>query len=60
MLKQISGRVWFCCPLCGKKIHPVKPGARGVYAKCKGKTETGLPCNWSGEITYNENQPVSL
>ena len=42
MLKEINGKVWFCCPQCGKKIHPVAPGARA----------DGKRCNWRGECKW--------
>lgn len=54
MLREINGKVWFCCPQCGKKIHPVKPDARGVYAVCKQKRKDGSRCNWSGEIRWEK------
>ena len=41
MLKEINGKVWFCCPQCGKKIHPVAPGARGVFVVCKQRRADG-------------------
>ncbi|UQT47324.1 endonuclease Q family protein [Flavonifractor plautii] len=22
MVKEIAGRWWYCCPVCGKKLHP--------------------------------------
>lgn len=52
MIKTINGKTWFCCPQCGKKIHPVKPGAQGVLVACKGKRPDGTRCNWAGEIKY--------
>lgn len=52
MIKTIDNITWFCCPKCGKKIHPVKPGAFGVYAMCKGRLPNGCKCDWQGEITY--------
>lgn len=54
MIKSINGRTWFCCPACGKKLHPVKPDARGVYAVCKQKRKDGSRCNWSGEIRWEK------
>ena len=54
MIKQINGQPWFCCPRCGKKIHPVKPGAQGVFAMCKGKKPDGGRCNWAGEIRWDK------
>lgn len=54
MVKTINGETWFCCPQCGQKIHPVKPGARGVMVACKGKTKDGARCTWRGEIRWDE------
>lgn len=54
MIRYINGEPWFCCPKCGKKIHPVKPGARGVYAICKNRLPDGTRCNWRGEIKWNK------
>lgn len=56
MIKEINGRTWFCCPECGQKIHPVKLGACGVFAICKGKKSDGTRCNWSGEIRWIKNK----
>lgn len=50
MIKSINGRTWFCCPACGKKLHPVAPGARGVWTKCRGKLPSGERCGWTGEV----------
>nr|DAI30389.1 MAG TPA: cysteine-rich protein [Caudoviricetes sp.] len=58
-LRYIDGRVWFCCPKCGKKLHPVAPGARGVFAKCGGRTQTGARCTWSGEIEWDDTEQVT-
>ena len=49
MIKEIDGQAWFCCPECGKKLHPVKRGARGVLTRCRGKLPDGRTCDWSGE-----------
>lgn len=53
MIKTINGETWFCCPNCGQKIHPIKPGARGVMVSCKGKKD-GAKCTWHGEIKWDE------
>lgn len=53
MLKKINGETWYCCPECGQKIHPVKPGARGVMVACKGKKKDGTRCTWTGEIRWD-------
>lgn len=55
MINKINNRFWFCCPECGQKIHPVAPGARGVYVTCKGKA-----CTWSGEIRWDVKPKIPL
>lgn len=54
MIRNIDGQIWFCCPECGKKLHPVAPGARGVFVKCPGRYPDGQRCNWAGEIRCPE------
>ena len=59
MVREIDGQTWFCCPTCGRKIHPVKPGARGVLAVCRQRRRDGTRCSWAGEIRWeapNNNQ----
>ena len=58
MLREINGKVWFCCPQCGKKIHPVVPGARGVFVVCKQRRGDGTRCNWRGECKWPNGAPV--
>lgn len=54
MVKEIDGRWWYCCPRCGKKLHPPPPQAgavcRGVLARCRGIRRDGSRCGWAGEI----------
>lgn len=52
MVKTIDGKNWFCCPVCGKKLFILYPGAvcRGVQAKCRGKLPSGGKCTWEGEV----------
>lgn len=52
MVKESNGKTWFCCPKCGKKIHPVAPGACGVFVVCRQRRKDGKRCGWSGEIRY--------
>lgn len=37
MVKLIGGELWYCCPLCGQKLHEIAPWAKctGVKTKCK-------------------------
>lgn len=58
MLKEINGKVWFCCPQCGKKFHPVAPGARGVFVICKQRRADGTRCNWRGECSWPKDAAV--
>ena len=58
MLKEINGKVWFCCPKCGKKIHPVAPGAHGVFVVCKQRRADGTRCNWRGECSWPKDAAV--
>lgn len=60
MIKKIDGRTWYCCPKCGKKIHPVSPGARGVWVTCPGKRADGTRCTWAGEIKYTTGRRTPI
>ena len=53
MIKKIGGFTWFCCPECGKKLHPVNRGAHGVFTQCRGKLPDGRRCGWRGEVRYD-------
>lgn len=53
MIREIDGQTWFCCPECGKKLHVVKRGARGVFVWCRGRHPDGSRCTWRGEIQYD-------
>lgn len=59
MVKKIKGKLWYCCPKCGKRLHPIQPGAvcRGVIGQCRGRLPNGAPCGWKGEIIIGEEQP---
>ena len=45
-------KVEWTCPVCGKKLHPLQPGAvcHGVMAQCRGRRQDGSRCGWAGEI----------
>nr|DAI49748.1 MAG TPA: cysteine-rich protein [Caudoviricetes sp.] len=45
MIKLINGCLWFCCPLCGQKLHKIAPDA-----VCSGVTTHCKRCRWEGEI----------
>lgn len=51
MIKQINGRLWFCCPVCGKKLHPLAPGAicSGVFTQCR-------KCKWEGPMEIKQKK----
>ena len=36
MLKTIKGRLWYCCPHCGKALFPVQPDTqiRNLLFRC--------------------------
>ena len=55
MIKEFDGQWWYCCPRCGKKLHPLQAGAvcRGVLARCRGIRRDGSRCGWAGEITID-------
>lgn len=53
MIREIDGQTWFCCPECGKKLHVVARGARGVFVWCRGRRADGSRCTWRGEIQYD-------
>ena len=52
MVREIDGRRWWCCPVCGKKLLQVNPGAscRGVQIRCRGRKPDGTPCRKEMEI----------
>lgn len=56
MIKRFQEQDWFCCPECGQKIHPVVPGACGVFAVCKAKVSRQERCNWRGEVCWRPNK----
>lgn len=37
MIKPIGGKMYFCCPYCGQKLHEITRGANchGVLTYCK-------------------------
>ena len=60
MIRTIDGQGWFCCPVCGKKLFPVAPGAvcRGLWAKCRGRRPDGRKCAWEGEVRIGQGRPA--
>lgn len=58
MIRVIDGVTWFCCPVCGKKLHPVERGARGVFAACRGKLPDGSRCAWRGEVKWLSEEEI--
>lgn len=60
MTKKIQGKLWYCCPKCGKKLFPLQPGAvcRGVMTTCRGRFPDGTPCRWSGEIVVDDMEAL--
>ena len=45
MVKLIKGRLWYCCPKCGQKLHPIT-----ATANCHGVTTFCKKCNWEGPM----------
>lgn len=45
MVKTINGNLWFCCPRCGNKLHPVEQDAicHGIITEC-------VRCKWRGPM----------
>lgn len=65
MIKEINGRWWYCCPLCGKKLLPLQYGAEchGVLTQCRERRMDGIRCGWKGEIIveaedWNRDRPA--
>lgn len=49
MVKRIKGQLWYCCPVCGQKLHLMVPGAicSGVLTSCR-------RCKWSGVMEIKQ------
>lgn len=45
MVKLINGRLWYCCPACGQKLHQI-----AANAVCIGVTTHCRRCGWEGEM----------
>lgn len=50
-LKKIGDYEWFCCPVCGKKLHRIEPGA-----VCHGVTTFCKQCKWTGFIDIDHTK----
>ena len=48
MVKKIGGQLWYCCPVCGQKLHIISPDA-----VCSGVTTICKKCKWKGEMNIN-------
>lgn len=37
MVKEIGGKLWYCCPKCGKKLFNISTNAvcNGLFVKCR-------------------------
>ena len=60
MLKEINGKVWFCCPQCGKKIHPAAPGRRQALQLARGVFLAERRRSLEACIKQNIREPLSL
>lgn len=50
MIHLFNGKLWYCCPHCGKKFFPVSPDAacHGIFVtckQCKRVFEVKISCN---------------
>lgn len=43
VVKLLNGQLWYCCPVCGQKLHKLAPDA-----VCNGVTTFCKRCKWEG------------
>lgn len=48
MVKEIDGRWWYCCPRCGKKLHPPPPRPGPYVGEC-----------WPGVAVFGGTVPAA-
>ena len=51
VVRLINGQLWFCCPVCGQKLHKLTPDAvcSGVITFCK-------KCKWEGVMNIRDRK----
>lgn len=51
VVRLIGGRLWYCCPVCGQKLHKLTPDAMcsGVITFCK-------KCKWEGVMNIRDGK----
>ena len=49
MVKSVNGQLWYCCPVCGQKLHKLSPDA-----VCNGVTTFCRRCKWEGVMVVKK------
>lgn len=49
MVKSVNGQLWYCCPVCGQKLHKLSPDA-----VCNGVTTFCKKCKWEGVMVVKK------
>lgn len=51
VVRLINGQLWYCCPVCGQKLHKLTPDAvcSGVITFCK-------KCKWEGVMNIRDRK----
>ena len=51
VVKLVNGQLWYCCPVCGQKLHKLAPDA-----VCNGVTTFCRRCKWEGVMNIKERK----
>lgn len=51
VVKLVKGQLWYCCPVCGQKLHKLAPDA-----VCNGVTTFCKKCKWEGVMNIKERK----
>lgn len=54
VVKLVTGQLWYCCPVCGQKLHKLAPDA-----VCNGVTTFCRRCKWEGVMNIKERKGAS-
>ena len=51
VVRLINGQLWYCCPVCGQKLHKLTPDAicSGVMTFCR-------RCKWEGVMNIRDRK----
>lgn len=51
VVRLINGQLWYCCPVCGQKLHKLTPDAicSGVITFCR-------KCKWEGVMNIRDRK----